>query len=440
MNSFIENLQKSLTNICDQTFRIINPNRKPRKSNNWWNSELTTKRTEVNNARRRFQRCQTLDRNYLKITYQRIFIEYKEMINRFKTESWNIFIETNSRDNPWGIAYAISREKFNVEKFSELKDSNGILITDLKLIGETLVNTLFPEDNPEEDNSFQRDMKTSLQSVYNESDDHLFSELEVSEVIEDQNPAKGPGLDGFTADLIQKLHSMDKSFLTMVYNKCLKIGIFPNIWKTGCVKVLKKPNKTDYSTPKAYRPISLLSVFARILEKLLINRINYYLKSNNLLSENQYGFTPQKSTIDAIQSAVSFVKNGFKSKGFTLLVALDISGAFDNAYWPAILYTLRRFKCPKNLYYLTESYFKDRKAMLWFQNTQISKSLSKGCPQGSACGPGFWNLLIDSLLKLDLPSNAKIQSFADNTLLMIYSNSIEDLESKANQILQSIHQ
>jgi hypothetical protein len=78
--------------------------------------------------------------------------------------------------------------------------------------------------------------------------------------------------------------------------------------------------------------------------------------------------------------------------------------------------------------------------MLWFQNTQISKSLSKGCPQGSACGPGFWNLLIDSLLKLDLPSNAKIQSFADNTLLMIYSNSIEDLESKANQILQSIHQ
>jgi hypothetical protein len=158
------------------------------------------------------------------------------------------------------------------------------------------------------------------------------------------------------------------------------------------------------------------------------------------LSENQYGFTPQKSTIDAIQSAVSFVKNGFKSKGFTLLVALDISGAFDNAYWPAILYALRRFKCPQNLYYLTESYFKDGKANLWFQNTEISKSLSKGCPQGSACGPGFWNLLIDSLLKLNLPSNAKIQSFADDTLLMIYSNSIEDLEFKANQTLQRIHQ
>ena len=121
------------------------------------------------------------------------------MINRFKTESWNSFIETNSRDNPWGIAYTISREKFNVEKFNELKDSNGSLITDPKLIGETLVNTLFPEDKPEDDNSFQREMRISLQSVYNESDDHLFSELEVSEMIEDQNPAKSPGLDGFTA-------------------------------------------------------------------------------------------------------------------------------------------------------------------------------------------------------------------------------------------------
>jgi hypothetical protein len=186
--------------------------------------------------------------------------------------------------------------------------------------------------------------------------------------------------------------------------------------------VLRKPkkNKIDYTDPKSYRPISLLAVFAKVLEKLLTNRVNYYLRSNNLLSEQQYGFTPQKSTIDAILNAKNFIHSSFQRKGFAMLIALDISGAFDNAFWPKILVNLQQLKCPKNLYYLTKSYFSQRFASLWIQNKQISKSLSKGCPQGSACGPGYWGIIIDTLLKTEFPSGVQIQAFADDCLLMIW--------------------
>jgi hypothetical protein len=62
---------------------------------------------------------------------------------------------------------------------------------------------------------------------------------------------------------------------------------------------IMKPGKEGLSEVHKYRPISLLNTGGKLLEKLLIERINYHLYSNNLLNNNQFGFTPQKSTVDA---------------------------------------------------------------------------------------------------------------------------------------------
>ena len=71
---------------------------------------------------------------------------------------------------------------------------------------------------------------------------------------------------------------------------------------------------------------------------------------------------------------------------------LDVKGAFDAAWWPSILNTLKEFNCPKNLYNLAKSYFSGRTAILSSNTIQIEKQVSKVCPQGSCCGPGFWNI------------------------------------------------
>jgi hypothetical protein len=441
LNQFINSLESNLTFICDTVFRIKNYNKNISKlSNNWWTSELTLKRQNLNRIRRQYQRCQSINRDELKQNYTIIRNQYKKLINESKINSWNKFIESNSRDNPWGIAYAISRQKLKVEKVSELKLNDGTIITETNEIANQLMDTLFPNDSPLDDTDYHKELRNRLGENYEEINDLLFTISEVSLVVNDQNETKAPGIDGFTADIIKRINSINREFLPQIYNKCLTFGTFPKIWKISCIKVLKKPNKSDYTTPKAYRPISLLSVFSKILEKLLINRIIFYLTSKNLLNERQYGFTPQKSTIDAIFNAKNFIEKTFERKGFALLIALDISGAFDNAFWAVILNNLREFKCPKNLYYLTKSYFTDRKAKLWYQNTEIEKSLTKGCPQGSACGPGFWSILYNSLLELQLPNNVVIQGFADDTLLMISGQTVSDIENKANLSLEMIHQ
>jgi hypothetical protein len=73
------------------------------------------------------------------------------------------------------------------------------------------------------------------------------------------------------------------------------------------------------------------------------------------------------------------------------------------------------------------------------QNKEISKTLSKGCPQGSACGPGFWTIIIDTLLKINFPEGVEIQAFADDCLLMVSSKTTSELEVKVNQALNQIH-
>ena len=79
------------------------------------------------------------------------------------------------------------------------------------------------------------------------------------------------------------------------------------------------------------------------------------------------------------------------------LVSLNVQGAFDAAWWPRILRELRECDCHKNLHNLTKN-FSQRSAVLTTKCLRVEKAVSRGCPQGSACGPGFWNLQFNSLL------------------------------------------
>jgi retron-type reverse transcriptase len=130
------------------------------------------------------------------------------------------------------------------------------------------------------------------------------------------------------------------------------------------------------------------------------------MRKNELLSERQYGFTPQKSTLDAINNVINLAKRQLKLKQFLLIISLDIKGAFDNAFWSYILYQLFIKNTPKNLYGLIRSYLSDREVILIINDLMANKSIDRGCGQGSACAPGLCNILFDELLQLALPPNS----------------------------------
>jgi hypothetical protein len=114
------------------------------------------------------------------------------------------------------------------------------------------------------------------------------------------------------------------------------------------------------------------------------------------------------------------------------MASLDVQGAFNSAWWPAILKGLRDAKCPLNLYQLTQDYFRERRAVLSINSSKMEKNITKGCPQGSCCGPGFWNLPYKSLLNLKYTNHTKTVAFADDLVIMIKADSIREAENIAN--------
>ena len=85
----------------------------------------------------------------------------------------------------------------------------------------------------------------------------------------------------------------DKSIflaISPIYKNCINSGIFPNIWKKSNVVPVHK--KGDKQVVDNYRPVSLLPIFGKILERLIFNSLFEFLHENNLLNENQSGFRP----------------------------------------------------------------------------------------------------------------------------------------------------
>jgi hypothetical protein len=158
----------------------------------------------------------------------------------------------------------------------------------------------------------------------------------------------------------------------------------------------------------------------------------YNIYSNNFLNDNQYGFTPKKSTTDATIAVKDYIQDGFRHGLITILISLDMKGAFDAAWWPSTLHTLKDFNCPKNLYNLARSYFRGRTAANHTNSTQIERDVTNGCPQGSCCGPGFWNIQYNLLLYLNYGKRTKDIAFADDLSIAVRAENAQEAENFAN--------
>jgi hypothetical protein len=120
------------------------------------------------------------------------------------------------------------------------------------------------------------------------------------------------------------------------------------------------------------------------------------------------------------------------------MTSLYVKGAFDAACWPRVLKGLKDSECPRNLYYLSQGYFSQRTAEMATDSINIERKVTKGCPQGSCCGPGFWNLLYNSPFKLEFTSHSKIVAFADDLIILTKGESIAEAENYMNLELRKI--
>ena len=172
----------------------------------------------------------------------------------------------------------------------------------------------------------------------------------------------------------------------------------------------------------------------KIYEKILLARLFFHTPENSLIHPQQFGFRKGKSTINALFHIFNTYKSAANSK-YVCAIFLDIEKAFDAAWWRKIFLELSLLDIPPNLLTALRNFLADRRVILTQGGLDHQKVLSRGCPQGSVLSPILWNILVNSLLKLPLPTNCSITAYADDITLLISANSRAQIETAANHCL-----
>jgi hypothetical protein len=102
-----------------------------------------------------------------------------------------------------------------------------------------------------------------------------------------------------------------------------------------------KAGKEESIDASKYRPISLLNVSGKVLDKLMIYRILHHVHCSVGLNINQYGFIPQRGSLDAAMAVKVITEENLKQKKCTSVVSFDVRGAFNTVWWPSILLNLK---------------------------------------------------------------------------------------------------
>ena len=381
----IDNFHGTIKTACDKTFRRSQATGKTTniRSIPWWTGELTVMRKHTNTLRRRYQRTRLNEglREQRKTRYLEEKARYEATMRREKLRSWKAYCNLTTSSNPWNKVYKLAAGKSRtITQLPTLRKPDGSQTLDLTDTLQLMLEHFTPEDKEEEDNDYHKLARLRAREPVDTAYDKGFMVEETRRVITSMDNKKAQGIDGITGEVFKSVFEILPKYITALYNGCLDRGIFPKRWKIAKMIPIVKPGKESSDKPSKFRPISLLNIGGKVLEKLLINRINYHIYAHPVMSGNQYGFMPQKSSIDAAMAVKEFVESALVAGDIVVLISLDVVGAFNAAFWPSILNGLKDYSCPKNLYNLSESYFSDRSAIISSNNIVLHKTVTKGAP------------------------------------------------------------
>ena len=203
--------------------------------------------------------------------------------------------------------------------------------------------------------------------------------------------------------------------MTIIFNAILRIQYFPQPWKLAQIKMLHKPGKDPHQIA-SYRPISLLPVFSKILEKIIYYRIKTIIEIKKLIPEHQFGFRNKHSTIEQMHRLINEIIVALKNKEYCTVLFIDIEKAFDEINHESLLQTIRK-QFPEQIHQLIKSYLSSRTFVIKIKDTYSEvKDIKAGVPQGSVVGPILYTLYTANI---PTTTNSKVLTFADDTAILV---------------------
>ena len=357
-------------------------------------------------------------------------------IRKAKSKFIRDALEENKKDSKkfWKIINGILRgEKTNVN--FNLRDK----INDTPVeCGDTpdFINDYFINIGPKLAQGYDEVWSYDGETVPMSIGDIVTNEVEVIKLIKEIDIGKSSSIDGISARALKDcLSSIPDKIVTLFNCSLVEVGV-PQPWKLGTVIPLQKEgDKTDVAN---LRPVTLLPVIGKLLEKIVNNRLMNYLETNELLDKNQGGFRSGHSTIDTVAYFTDSIYKGLNNREYTLSTLIDLKKAFDTVNHSILINKLEKLGVGGNLLKWIQDYLTNRKQRT-FANGSTSREgdVLCGVPQGSILGPTLFLVYINDLKNVLKTCDSYL--YADDTVVTLTGSDIAQLTMSMEEDLSLLN-
>ena len=312
-------------------------------------------------------------------------------------------------------AYYSKYERNNIDWWKEVKQSNTPITSSLiNADNAAAINNAFY-------NVWGGEQQTNLAEFIVPSTDapDIFNHNNVLNIISKmKKSAIGP--DGIAVNLIKEAKIELADPLVHLFNNFLKFSFVPDQWKNAHITPI--PKISIPSSPLDYRPISVLSVMGKIMERVIAKYIINYTK-NLWINNEQYGFLPGFGTVDAIIQVIDDWSLAKDNKKEIIAIFFDFAKAFDLVKHHILLKKLQKY-LPEWLISWLAAYLTNRYQMVVTNNiTTEWKKVEAGVIQGSVLGPILFLLFILDINEY-IPKEANLKKYADDILAYIIGDKV----------------
>jgi ribonuclease HI len=272
-----------------------------------------------------------------------------------------------------------------------------------------------------------------------ESSCREFSMFELDQAIQLMRKKGAAGPDDIPPTFLKALGPHGKQELLDIINQSWTTGDCPQAWLNAIIIPLLKAKKPA-SELSSYRPISLTSCIAKVMERMVANRLYHLAETNGWIHPSQAGFRKGRSCEDHITRTVQRIGDGFNAKPMqrSVMVLLDFSKAYDTVWRERLLLALAEKGVPLPIIRWLRSFLSNRQARVRFNGVLSAwMTMRQGLPQGSVLAPLLFLFYINTLAEI-LPTNVINSLFADDVEILATADARNAAQANAQRAVDIV--
>ena len=393
------------------------------KSSYWWNASCS----EAKKVSMRKDRIARRRRTPANVKEARAAVRaYQKTIYEAKKLSWRNFIsDVSSVHEMAKVNYVLKNVGKQRTELGLVQKADGTVSENKRESLETMMQVHFPGSRLLNEPVYERPEAEITHPPPNYS---FITRSRWKAAVDAFSNNKAPGDDEIRAELLKSLDDDMIDYLLMLIRVSLALHYVPLSWRKVTVLFIPKDGKSDYSDPKAWRGISLLSVLMKQTERLLLWHIEESALLRHPTHSLQFGSTRGKSCDNALSFVTNYIEKGIHQNMYVLTVFMDIRGAFDNVRFDSIINAMRLRGVHEDIVAFYKHFLYNRTVSSHLGDATVEVCPRCGTPQGGvlSCRIGFC-LVFDGFLNSTNNTRVTSVGFVDDGSLMIRGMDIKQL-------------